>query len=215
MRFVLFPRVRLESSSNQCFLLHTCMNRCHWCQKTRPPVNQIPLHSQSSRLQAFTWPMGIQCECFTFQFIALVFQDIKTLIRLLIGWREFIFGANIWKIVFCLCVHRLYSSAMKKSLSGDFPQEDIREANRRSVQRGHSDEVPNTSTSQVLRRHPIKRSSHNLQRFIAEYFELSTLFVFCLCFTGIIRNDIYGEWLWCGWLPSDGGSWQSRFHAQT
>ncbi|XP_057215568.1 voltage-dependent N-type calcium channel subunit alpha-1B-like isoform X2 [Triplophysa rosa] len=37
-----------------------------------------------------------------------------------------------------------YSSAMKKSLSGDVPQE----ANRQSVQRGHSDEVPNTSTSQ-------------------------------------------------------------------
>ncbi|KAA0719893.1 Voltage-dependent N-type calcium channel subunit alpha-1B [Triplophysa tibetana] len=44
----------------------------------------------------------------------------------------------------------LYSSAMKKSLSGDFPQEDIREGNRQSFQRGHSDEVPNTSTSQEL-----------------------------------------------------------------
>ncbi|XP_058615169.1 voltage-dependent N-type calcium channel subunit alpha-1B isoform X8 [Onychostoma macrolepis] len=42
------------------------------------------------------------------------------------------------------------SSAMKKSPSGDIPQEVTQEANRRPVQRGQSEDVPNTYRSQEL-----------------------------------------------------------------
>lgn len=128
-------------------------------------------------------------------------------IKVMIACQESVFGSNVWTIDF-RCDYRQYSSA--KSLSGDVPQE----TNRRSVQRGYSDEVPNTSTSQVLRQ---TCNQNKLSWFIADSLKLHTVMcsVCALYVTGIIRNDIHGKWLWCGGLSRAGGSRQSRVHAQT
>uniref|UniRef100_A0A8C1QQP4 Voltage-dependent N-type calcium channel subunit alpha n=1 Tax=Cyprinus carpio TaxID=7962 RepID=A0A8C1QQP4_CYPCA len=64
------------------------------------------------------------------------------------------------------------SSAMKTSPSGDIPQEVTQEAKRRPVQRGQSEDVPNTYRSQYCARHVSSPSSHffvfhMLTRFIS------------------------------------------------
>ncbi len=63
---------------------------------------------------------------------------------------------SIWKevlyffILLYVCHRQSQSSATKKSPSGDIPQEVTQEANRRPVQRGQSEDVPNTYRSQVI-----------------------------------------------------------------
>ncbi len=56
---------------------------------------------------------------------------------------------NIYILLY-VCHRQSQSSATKKSPSGDIPQEVTQEANRRPVQRGQSEDMPNTYRSQVI-----------------------------------------------------------------
>lgn len=66
---------------------------------------------------------------------------------------------SFWECVLCLlflswsifvCHRQSQSSGTKKFPSGGIPQEIAQEANRRPVQRGQSEDVPNTYRSQVI-----------------------------------------------------------------
>lgn len=56
----------------------------------------------------------------------------------------------IFELIFFLYHRQSQSSGTKKFPSGGIPQEVAQEANRRPVQRGQSEDVPNTYRSQVI-----------------------------------------------------------------